>query len=215
MSEIEIDETQAPQTGRGRRLTRDEINRLPLASYGGSIEFVRSQGGISDAVAALRRETVLGFDTEKRPSFRKGEFHPPALIQLAGEKVVFIFQLKNTGLPQQLADILADRTIVKAGVAVARDIKELRALTPFEPRGFMDLGDSAKEAGVEHHGLRGLAAVLLNCRISKGAQLTNWASQELSTTALRYAATDAWMGRRIYLEMIRFKTNRTEEERAD
>ena len=150
------------------------------------------------AVAELRLETLLGFDIETRPSFNKGEFHPPALIQLAGTKVVFIFQLGAIGLPAELAGLLADPGITKAGVAIDRDIKELRSLTEFQPAGFVDLGALAVRCGVKHHGLRGLAAVLLGCRISKGKQLTRWDRPNLQERALRYAATDAWIGRRIF-----------------
>ena len=64
-------------------------------------------------VAALRRENLLGFDIETRPSFKKGESHPPALLQLAGTKAVFIFQLSAIGLPAELAGLLADPGITK------------------------------------------------------------------------------------------------------
>ena len=150
------------------------------------------------AVRALRRETLLGFDTETRPSFQKGETHPPALIQLAGKDAVYLFHLPGLGLPAELTDLLTDARIVKAGVANDRDLRELRGLRDFAPRGFVDLGECAAAYGIPHQGLRGLAAVLLGCRISKGARFTNWERTDLDDRALQYAATDAWIGRRIY-----------------
>jgi hypothetical protein len=180
-----------------RRLAPDEINRLKIAAYRGPIHVVGSPSRVPAAVAELGRETLLGFDTEKRPAFRVGEVYPPALLQLAGRDAVYVFQLRLVGLPPELTAILADPAIVKAGVAIGRDLQELRELTSFEPQGFLDLGVCARNCGLQHHGLRGLAAVLLGCRISKAARFTNWERADLSERALRYAATDAWIGRRI------------------
>ena len=184
-----------------RKLSADEINRIELAAYRGPLHLVSTIEQVQAAADRLSCDKLLGFDTEKRPSFRKGESHPPALLQLAGKDVVYLFQLHRFGLPVALTRILADGGIVKAGVAVGRDLRELRALTEFEPQGFVDLGERAKRHGLQHHGLRGLAASLLGCRISKGAGLTNWARPDLPERALRYAATDAWIGRRIYVAM--------------
>jgi len=184
--------------GPDRKLSHEEINQLAITSYQGPMHVVASHQHMQAAVAELSRETLLGFDIEKRPSFQKGESHPPALIQLAGAKAVFIFQLRKLGLPVELTTLLANGRIIKAGVAVGRDLQELRALTEFQPAGFVDLGLCSKHCGMKHNGLRGLAAVLLGCRISKGARLTKWDQPELPERALRYAATDAWIGRRIY-----------------
>lgn len=184
--------------GLDRKLSAEDINRLAIAAHRGAIHVICTRPQMLAAVKALRREVLLGFDTEKRPSFRKGEFHPPALIQLAGRDAVYVFQLHALGLPEELTDVLADPRIVKAGVATGRDIQELRALTDFHSRGFVDLGACAMRSGLKHHGLRGLAAVLLGCRISKSAQLTNWERPDLPERALQYAATDAWISRRIY-----------------
>jgi ribonuclease D len=181
-----------------QKLSREEINRLEIAAYRGPIHVVRSHAQMLAAVRELRRETLLGFDTEKRPSFAKGESHPPALIQLAGREAVYVFQLHVIGLPAELVDLLANPRIVKAGVATGRDLQELRELAQFQPGGFVDIGACAMKSGIKHHGLRGLAALLLGCRISKSAQLTNWERPELPMPALRYAATDAWISRRIY-----------------
>jgi len=184
-----------------RKLSAEEINSLRREVYKGPIHMVRSREELPHAIRELAEEKLLGFDTETRPSFRKGESHAPALLQLAGQKAVYIFVLHTLGLPVELTRILADHGIIKAGVAVGRDIKELRAVTDFEPGGFVDLGKCAEKNGIQHHGFRGLAALLLGCRISKGAQLTNWERADLPDHALQYAATDAWIGRRIYEAM--------------
>ncbi len=183
------------------RLTAEEINRLPVAAYRGPIHLVRTPAELQAAHQALRRETLLGFDIETRPAFRKGESYPPSLLQLAGEKAVYLFQLQKVGLAPELAALLANPHILKAGVALTRDLRDLRALREFQPAGFVELGTLAAARGIPHNGLRGLAAAVLGCRISKSAQLTNWAQPDLPPRALEYAATDAWIGRQLYLAL--------------
>lgn len=191
----------AAASGINRKLTKEEINALNIETFAGPLHFINAPDKIADAVKILEQEKLLGFDTETRPTFRKGQTYPPALLQLATSNEVFIFKLHDTGLPAELCHILSDPTIIKAGVAIDRDVKELRTVTEFAPSGFVDLGTCARHNGIQHHGLRGLAALLLNCRITKQARLTNWARPKLSKAALIYAATDAWISRRIYQAM--------------
>lgn len=186
-----------------RRMSREEINRYPIREYRGPVHIVRSGKGLAGAVKALKREAVLGFDIETKPAFRKGESYLPSLLQLAGEKEVYIFQLSRLRLPGLLLDILSDPGIIKAGVSLDYDISELVKLAHFTPAGFADLGEIAKRIGINNHGLRGLAAVLLGFRISKSAQKTNWARERLTPVQVRYAATDAWVGRELYKKLKR------------
>jgi ribonuclease D len=180
-------------------MNREEINSLPVWSYPGRIVVVRSPAELVAVLPELGQEKILGFDTETKPNFQKGQNHPPALLQLAGEMAVWIFQLDPLGLPEGLSNILADPEIIKAGVAVDFDLLQLQRLSHFQPEGFAELATVAKESGIKNHGLRGLAAVMLGYRISKGAQRSNWGADSLSEKQLRYAATDAWVGREIYL----------------
>lgn len=190
-----------------QRMGRDEINLCPIRRYEGPVHVVRSPEELTEALRLLERETLLGFDTETRPAYHKGQSYPPALLQLAGEQAVFLFQLKHLGLPPPLRSILAEPGIIKAGVALDHDLRELRKLAPFAPAGFTDLGRMAREAGLKNHGLRGLAAVLLGFRIGKANRTSNWSRDILDPGQIRYAATDAWVGRELYLRMVnRLKT---------
>ena len=162
---------------------------------------VRTTTELNQAVRALANETILGFDTETRPAYHKGESYLPSLLQLAGENEVYLFQLKHLGLPTPLREILANPEVIKAGVALAYDLQELHKLAQFRPASFVDLGNLAKKAEIKNHGLRGLAAVLLGFRIAKGAQTSNWARDVLAPTQIQYAATDAWVGRELYLKL--------------
>ena len=194
------------------RMQKDEINERPIKRYEGKVHFIRSEAELQEAVRLLEKESILGFDTETRPAYRKGESYPPALLQLAGENEAFIFQLKFTGLPRPLLGILANPDIIKAGVSLNHDISELRTMAQFEPAGFVDIGNLAKKNGIQNHGLRGLAAVLLGFRISKSAKTSNWASNELTPAQIIYAATDAWVGRELYLEMRKINHRGTEAQ---
>lgn len=186
-----------------RAFTKDEINRLPLRRYQGPVEVINSPDGLPSAVAGLAQERLLGFDTESRPSFKKGVNHPPSLIQLAGENKVYLFQVSRLSTADGLRSILSDPSILKAGVAVRDDIKDLKRLWSFEEGGFLDLGEIARELGLKTHGLRNLAANLLGFRISKHAQVSNWSRAALTQKQITYAATDAWVSREIHLALER------------
>ena len=180
-------------------MTKEEINKLPMRQYEGPIHIIKTEEEVDRAIAQLQQEKVLGFDTETRPAFRKGEHYSPALLQLGGEKDVFLFHLKKTGLPQSILNILEDSNIIKAGVSIKYDISELRLISDFEPGGFIELADRAKEIGIQNMGLRGMTAAVLGFRISKGASTSNWENINLTNPQIKYAATDAWVGRELYL----------------
>lgn len=184
-----------------RKITKEEINELPLHRYEGRVEVVRTDEELAVAIARMRQENLLGFDTETRPTFRKGKLNLPSLVQFACSDVVFLIQLNWLPFTDSLKDLLSDPSIIKTGVAVRDDIKDLQRLSHFEDAGVMDLGEVARAVGLETHGLRNLAANLLGYRISKGAQCSNWASRELSVQQIQYAATDAWISREIHLRM--------------
>ena len=192
-------ETNRP--GLDRRMSKDEINACPIARWEGPVSVVQTREELATAMRKLAGQTLLGFDTETRPAYTKGESYPPALLQLASETDVFIFQFKRLGLTKPLRNILADPAIIKTGVSLDYDIRELKKMSHFKTAGFVDLGDIAKKEGIKNHGLRGLAAILLGVRIAKGAQTSNWAKDILTPHQIQYAATDAWVGRKLYLAL--------------
>lgn len=179
-------------------ITKAEINQLPMKQYTGPICLCRTPEEAEAAAKKLKKEPLLGFDTETRPAFRKGESYDPSLLQLATGSEVYLFQIQQTGLIPGLLEILASRDIIKAGVAIDRDVNELCDMAKFEPDGFVELADIAKEALIKNLGLRGLTAILFDFRISKKEQVSNWARKELSPSQQTYAATDAWLGHKIY-----------------
>jgi ribonuclease D len=187
--------------GFDRRMSKEEINTCPMKRWTGTISVVRNRDELNASIARLAGQSLLGFDTETRPAYNKGENYLPALLQLASEEEVFIFQLRHLGLARPLRDILADGSIIKAGVSLDYDIRELKKLGHFKDAGFVDLGKLAKRTGIKNHGLRGLAAVFLGFRLSKKVQTSNWSRDVLTRQQIQYAATDAWVGRSLYLAL--------------
>jgi len=185
----------------GKKISKEAINELPLARWQGPVQLVNSADEVEQTIAALAGETILGFDTETRPAFKKGQKFKPSLLQLATTEVVFLFQLQITGLPSAILGILENPAIVKAGVAPDFDLQNLQSIAPFSPAGFIDLARLARRRGIHNQGLRGLAALSCGIRISKSAQTTNWAKLDLTPQQIQYAATDAWISREIYLKL--------------
>jgi len=172
-----------------------------MRQYEGPIHLIQTPADAKNAAVKLSAETLLGFDTETRAAFRVGESYSPSLLQLASSKEVFLFQIKLAGLIPELCEILSNPSILKAGVAIRDDLNELRKLAPFDPAGFVELATYAKKSKIKNLGLRGMGALLLGFRISKKEQVSNWAKRELTRSQIAYAATDAWLGREIYLNM--------------
>jgi len=191
----------APLPGMQAKLSREAINALPLFYYEGKVTLVRDPEELEAAVSRLGREKLLGFDTETPPAFRRGKNHAPTLVQLAGSREVVLFPFKWQPLGSGLISLFENPDIIKAGVAVHDDMRFLAKITPFKPQSVIDLSTVAQSNKVGNLGLRGLAAVFLGLRISKGERCSNWGSTELSPRQIRYAATDAWVSRAICLAM--------------
>ena len=195
------DPAAAIETVERKAIARDDLNRLPIRAYEGPIRLVNDREEVAECVALLRRESIIGFDTETRPAFQRGVSYPPALIQLATTNEVFVFQFHALGGLGALREVLEDPAITKAGVAISDDIKQLNDAWAFKPRNFIEIGTMAKELGYEQTGLRSLAGLLLGFRISKREQRSNWARASLTRSQIVYAATDAWVSRELYLHI--------------
>lgn len=179
-------------------ISKEELRELPLFAFEGRIHLPTTTQQIMDAARELQQHPVIGFDTETRPSFKKGQSYLPSLVQLATETDAYLFQLKKLETISPLLDILESPDIVKTGVALDRDVKELKDFIPFDAKGFFELSTVAREAGMEKTGLRNLCGMLLGHRISKRAQTSNWARMELTEEQMIYAATDAWVSLKLY-----------------
>jgi ribonuclease D len=183
-------------------ITREEIELYELSSFRGEIVLVDNIAGFYEVLPRLLKSGILGFDTETKPSFRKGRKNNVSLIQLATEDLACLIRINKVGIPPELAGILSDPGTIKAGVAVHDDIRFLRKVKGFTPSGFVDLQKFVKDFGIESSGLKKLCAIILGFRISKRQQVTDWEAEVLSDAQIIYAATDAWVCQMIYKKLI-------------
>ncbi|WP_373495984.1 3'-5' exonuclease [Aquiflexum sp.] len=182
-----------------KKILKTEIMDLPLGQFGGEIVLVDNLSQVKDVIKELSGENLIGFDTETRPSFTKGRQHQVALLQLATKDIAFLIRLNQIGMPGVIRELLETKQVVKIGAAVRDDLKALGKLREkFAPQSFYDLNEELKRVGFENVGVRNLAAMVLNMRISKSEQVSNWEAPVLSEKQLLYAATDAWVCLEIY-----------------
>jgi ribonuclease D len=174
------------------------IKSLPIKVFPGNIHLIDHSRAFEHIRSILSKEEILGFDTETKPCFKKGRYHPVALLQLSTPEEAFLIRLNKVHLPGFLIDILESRDVLKVGVALKDDLNGLKKIMDLEPEGFIDLQQFVKQFGIEDNGLKKLVANVLGFRISKRSQTSNWEQDELTREQLEYAATDAWVCRQLY-----------------
>ena len=184
---------------------KKEIQNLPRVLFEGRIIVDFTERDADKAVDYLMKQELLGFDTETRPSFKKGQLFQVALLQVATHDTCFLFRLNRIGLPDSIIRLLEDRTITKVGLSLQDDLRQLHARHPFETGTFVELQHEVKEIGIEDNSLQKIYANLFGQKISKGQQLTNWEAEILTEAQQRYAATDAWACIQIHQEVARMK----------
>ena len=185
--------------------SKDLIQWLPLAAFGGEVIVVDTPEKVEEAVEYLSKQNAIGVDTESRPSFTRGVHYPTALLQIATEERCFLFRLTHVGMPQALADLFANPKITKVGLAFKDDIAGLRRRRDFKPANCIDLQTIVSKYGILDMGLQKIFAICFGRKISKAQQLTNWENSHLTPDQARYASTDAWATLLIYKDIMQTK----------
>lgn len=179
----------------------DSPTPKPLFSFlnfPGKIHVITNDQQLLLVVDALTSAKELGFDTETRPSFKKGEVYNVAMLQLATETDAYIFRFGQITQFQVLKGIFENPEVIKVGVAIRDDLKQLQKRFQFVPQNFIELQNVAKEKGLKNMGLKGMTEEVLQATISKGPKTTNWELPFLTERQIMYAATDAWIGLTLY-----------------
>lgn len=184
---------------------KTKIGTLPRVNFEGRIVVVLNEREAEKAVHYLLSQPLLGVDTETRPSFKKGQMHHVALLQVSSHDVCFLFRLNQMGLSPSVKRLLEDEKVPKIGLSLRDDLHSLRTLGDFETGNFIDLQDHVREIGVEDLSLQKLYANFFGLRISKREQLTNWEADILNDKQKMYAATDAWTCIMLYEELMRLE----------
>lgn len=179
-------------------ISKEKLNTLPAAEYHNKIVVVETEDALNKALQDLKKARLIGFDTETRPSFRKGQIHNVALIQLATKDCCYLIRTNVLGYPDNLIKFLEDETITKVGVSIHDDFLNLRRVIDIIPGGFIDLQNYVKDYKIADNSLSRVYGILFGERISKGQRLSNWEASELSDAQQEYAALDALACIRIY-----------------
>lgn len=188
-----------------KSITKEKMNELPLGTFAGKINLVENENDVQKAISTLKNLDIIGFDTETRPSFKKGRINKVALLQLSSSNQAFLFRLNGNGLHKAVADLLADEKIIKVGVAIRDDLIALKKIKKFEPQSFIELQLYVKNFGIQNYSLQKLVAIVLGFRISKSKRLSNWEAETLGSGQLKYAATDAWVALEVYKKLLRVR----------
>ncbi len=186
-------------------LSNEEINELPIYQFEGGIFVIDTFEKLDYYLPLLENQKLLGFDTETKPSFKKGKVNPVSLLQITTCNEAFLIRINKIGLPDEIKKILSDKDVFKIGLAIKDDIKILQEISHFEANSFIDLQDYVEDYGIVAKSLKKITAIVLNKRISKSQQVTNWEREELAEAQKVYAATDAWACLKIYKTLNRFK----------
>jgi len=194
-----------PPTESVKGISREELIELPIRRYEGSVHVVAGHADLQRAMQDILRESVVGFDTETRPAFRTGESYLPSLVQFATASAVYLLQVQQQDLSGPVREVLSSEKIIKVGVSVTDDMRNLEKLFQFDERSLVDLGKVAERNGLKQTGIRNLAGIFLGTRIPKGTKTTNWAARRLTPQQIAYAATDAWACRELYLRFKELK----------
>lgn len=184
-------------------ITPKELEKIDFASCPGKIVVIDSVGAeFNRAIAYLRNQKVIGFDTETRPTFSPDQpRYSVSLLQLSGPDKSFLFRINKIGMHRRLCNLLSSDKVIKVGAAIHDDIRGLQKHRDFIPAGFVDLQKIVWEWGIRDKAVKKMAAIILGIRISKTQQLSNWEAEKLSESQCKYAATDAWVCREMYMKL--------------
>lgn len=184
-----------------KSISKEEIEQLPPFVFEGEVTVIEDAATADRMAESLRGCACLGFDTETRPAFRKGESYKVGLLQLATSEQVYLFRLNKCGLGKPLRDLLGDARVLKVGVGIRDDLRSLRKLGDFVPASFVDLQEYAARFGIEDKSFSKLMAIIFQVKISKRQRTSNWEMPVLNERQIRYAATDAWGALEMYLKL--------------
>lgn len=178
------------------------ISEMPKESFSGRIIIIYTEDDARKAVAYLNKCSVVGVDTETRPSFKKGRINDVALLQISTPDTCFLFRLNRIGIPGFLEDFLQN-DVLKIGLSLRDDFNMLRRANNKDPRegNWIELQEYVTRFGIQEKSLQKIYAILFGKKISKSQRLSNWEADVLTEAQQQYAATDAWATLRIYQKL--------------
>ena len=184
-------------------ISNDDVAALEAVHFDGRIEVVETADALAKACKELSKHSLIGFDTETRPSFKAGVTNKVALLQLSTDRCCYLIRLNKLPLSREIMAILSNGAIRKVGADVRNDIASLNKLRHFTPDGFIDLQSEVGKYGIEDKSLRKISGIVLGKKVSKAQRLSNWEAKQLTPQQQMYAATDAWVCIEIYNKLTK------------
>lgn len=182
-------------------ISKEQVAALPKVGFKGDITLIDKLEQVAEAVQYIRSQDVVGFDTETKPSFKKGQTNRVSLMQIATAERSFLFRLNKIGFVQELKDFMECDDVLKVGLSLKDDFHVLQKLGSFEPSNFVEIQEMVKRFHITDASLQKIYAILFHARISKTQRLTNWEAPTLTQAQMVYASIDAWACLKIYRKL--------------
>lgn len=180
---------------------KEELKAYEIKAYGGEIRLIEKRDEAINYILSLAEEPLVGFDTETRPTFKKGPLNRISLLQICTATEATLIRINKTGFFHELIPFFESKSVLKVGIGLSDDLRGLRRYHEFTPQAFLDLNELCPKIGFESIGAVKLSALVLGFRLSKRQQTSNWENPRLSPAQELYAATDAWVSREIFLKL--------------
>ncbi len=181
-----------PSPSKAEMSALEPLQRLGLDH----IVVVSTRQQAEQALQVLGASTVLGFDTESKPTFAKDEVSEgPHVVQFSTLHKAYVFQLHDAGCCETVSMLLVAERITKVGFGLAGDHVQIMRTLGVRPKNVLDLNVLFRKQGyVKELGVRGAVAVVFKRRFLKSRKATtsNWANRQLSESQIIYSANDAW-----------------------
>ena len=209
------------------KISKEIIATLPIETFPGKIVVIDNERDADNAVLQLNNERIIGFDTETRPTFKKGKSISELILEgilpstfskihMNLERPLYLHQEKairkinRIGFTPAIKNLLENESLLKVGISLKDDFCMLSRLNggQFIPRNFIELQKFVKKYNIEDQSLQKIYGIVIGKKISKGQRLSNWEADHLTENQQLYAATDAWSCIKIYevLKSGKFKS---------
>lgn len=183
-------------------IPKEQLAAMPVVAFGGEITVVDTPEAVAEAIDYLNRCPIVGFDTETKPSFRKGMTNTVSLIQISDDTRAFLFRINRTGFSEPIRRFLENPDVVKVGLSLKDDFHVLHRVAPFAPASFVELQEMVRDYNIADSSLQKIYGIIFGGRISKSQRLSNWEAESLAPGQRAYAALDAWACLHIYRQLM-------------
>lgn len=182
----------------GLTISKETVSELPIETFNGEIIIIDKAEDVATAIDDLSKHTKIGFDTETRPAFKKGQYNKVALIQLSTMDTCYLFRLNKIGYPDEIDKIICNDNIIKIGLSLRDDFAAMNRRSEMTPVNFVDLQPFVDNYGIDDNSLQRIYAIIFGKKITKRQRVSNWEADKLSEAQKNYAALDAWACLKIY-----------------